>query len=199
MAGYNKRSLDIFRREAEQEEENLDLERQNAENEFTQKLAEKKRKLEAAAKEQRISESTLKMIEELAQDAQVGVASAHADVRAVQRLRVKKPAHMIEMERLLADPDAPPQIPVAHAAPAGGAAGSAVPPAARGADRDPAVPPAARGADRGPAAHVAPAAAAVPPAVANAPGDAPVPPRNVSTLALIGCPLIAFGQFLASL
>lgn len=186
MAGYNKRSLDIFRQEAEQEEENLDLERQNAENEFARQEAEKKRKLRDAAREQRICERTLKKIEELAQDAQVGVASAHADVRAVQRLRVEKPAHMIEMERLLADPAAPPQIPVAHAAPAGGAAGSAAPPAARGAARD----PAARGAARVPAASAAPAVAAAPPAVANA----PAPPRNVSTLALVVCPILAGAQ-----
>jgi hypothetical protein len=141
MAGY-KRSLDLFRQEAEQEEENLELERQNAENEFARQQAEKKRKLQVAARERRICENALKKIEEVAQDAQVDVASAHADVRAIQRIRVDKPAHMIEMERLLADPAAPPPVPVVpppHIAPSG-AAGGAPSGAARGPSSIPDVP-----------------------------------------------------------
>lgn len=126
MAGRNKRSLDLFRQEAEQDEENNELERQNAENQYELDKADKKRKLEEAAKEQRIVEGALKLVEEVVQDAQMHVALAASGVREVQSIEVVEPPHMVEMKRLF-DPVEPPPIRVAPAAPAGGAARGSAP------------------------------------------------------------------------
>ena len=173
------RELERIAREEQDREDRLT---QMEEERYEKAQKEHKRKLMSIDREVKVAKRKTALLNEYVSDAQMGVARAAFELESIESEKPKMPARVAALRTLQQGvPYQPPTLPVMAA---GGAAGGSV---SRGA-------PASAGGSVSRGAAASGGGSVSRGAAASASAAAPAPPRNVSTLALVVCPILAGAQ-----